>query len=118
MIRLVDYSHDLFAVPYVDMHPILQRYFNRLGECRRLSYRDPRHTLGRLIRHAQRGDAPFIRDFLSGAREASGPINMCVQCSEVNIDRNELTEDIIEYCSIKISENDIEFYARGRSSAV
>ena len=113
--RSIDYSSDPFAIPYEDMHPMLQRYFDRLRECSDQGFRQPEHTLARLIAHARAGGEDFVRRFLTvmPGSTAIGPNKMQEAFLELNIDEEQLAESIIEYCNIKICENDIEFYTMG-----
>ena len=92
----VSYSHDQFAVRHKDMHPVLQGYSNRFTD-------HARHTLGRLIRHAQYGEIGFVKRFLSDYSSDT-------EYWGVPFDPCKLADDIIEYCDIKITENDIEYY--------
>jgi len=90
---------DTYAIRYEDMHPVLQEHFDRLD--RRI-----RNTFARLVHHAQDGELLYVREFFTH------PI-MCERCLEANIDNNKLAEDVIEYCNIRITENDIEYYLKG-----
>ena len=84
---------DSFAVPYREMHPTLQEYYEPLKGT----------IFARVIRHAQLGQIDFVRTCC----EVGQMFNVC---REKNIDPIRLGEDIIRCC--EVTENDIEYYIR------